>query len=176
MTATSAPAPVADKNLDLKIPGRAIYLEFHDAAGDGLVAQFLIVSQMVNPTDGSSIPFQLVSRVIGADNPKRKWRPFGIKQFADKASINASQKRFNKDKPVEDAVKLGAEYYAVISNTIDATAANSWKLHKKPLLIQVTREDAVNFAQAKSPRGLLDRLRRLRTEQDFGPLPGEVAA
>lgn len=153
--------------------GLALYFELRGNGADGMVLQTLVLQEMI-AANGKITPFQLLSRVISEQNPKRSWRFTQDENFTSKAT-KTPKKTFDRTLTVTDAAAVGLGYLDGVIGAMDALLSSSWTPYREPLLLEVGPADVESIAAMDSPRALLDRLRRLRDSENFDALPGGSA-
>lgn len=159
MTSSTQPLAPADTAL-------GIYFEVRnpdpDKASDGHVVQVIAIQAWPGSVTSEASDFRVLFRNLTTDHPKRKWRP------------STSAVEYGTWGTTEEAVRAGA---SVVSKGIGNLLSAIWWPEPQvygPYVIGVSDADLGNLAKNTTPRGLTDRLTRLRQTEKLPPLPGGI--
>lgn len=153
--------------------GLGLYLEFRGTNDLDHVSQYLVIPEMISPVTGDIISFRFLARVLTTANPRRMWRPIGTRgdYTTHSKTVGTSPKTFLKTMSIDDAIEYGATYLGGPISSLDSVATTGWTLYRKPLVIAISDADAADIERLETPRGLMERLARLRTAEGFEDLP-----
>lgn len=155
--------------------GLGVYLEFRGTNDPMHVSQFIVLPEMISPVTGELLQFRFLARVVSTTNPRRMWRPITATGQYTTSSKKSANKTFVKDHSLKDAITAATNLLAGPQGSLDSLATSGWTFYKDPLVIGISDADVAELEKLETPRGLMERLQRLRAANDFNELPNGKA-
>jgi len=131
--------------------GKAVYLEF---VKPGMTTQVMLMPEGVTSSH-KTVPFSMYRRRISTVQPRKTWRLIAGTTYA--GSMMASSSAI-ATRPQE----IGATMLGFAEPLFNSLAANSWKLRKEPIVVEVTAEDLEAVRTGKTPYKALGRVWKVR--------------
>lgn len=154
----------------------AVYLEFRDKTKPDLVVQHIISGEAISSRDNKIVPFQVSTRMLTEQNPQRKWRRLQDVTWKSAAEDTASLIDFLRTMDLDAALDAANRYMTPVIGSFDSMRlSGNWELHGRPLIVGVSNQDVLDLQASATPRGLIDRIKRVRKAEGFPLLPGESA-
>lgn len=157
----------------------AAYLEFHGDPSGGQVAQFFVLPEFKRPSTGTIVPMQIMTRTVSKANPQKSWRFASPENAVPSRAVwdagdNQPIRGTDGDFSLYETLKDSSEYYSNISGPLTSMQSQMWRYAYPSQVIGISEMDAEDIAQAIPPRGLRDRLIRLREAQGYPSLPAKA--
>ena len=134
--------------------GRALYLELRR---DTETSQVILTPQLKNPLKDSILKPYIISRNLHPDTQRKGWRySSGPRNTYSGDAIDFA-----------DGIKMMASQIEWAAPLLVGYEAGGWKIVNKPLVVDMTIEDAINVAQKVTPSALLRRIMKSRAEAGF---------
>lgn len=145
---------------DKAVQGIGVYAEFRKA---GQTLQMLITPDAYT-TSGRLAPMTLWRRVVTPATPKKQWSGSSLRhrtiQIEEMVDNKQQIQDADKDAFVENRMRHATSYFDNILN-------QGWVLEKKPITLEVSRFDADDIIQGKTPNKVLYRVKMSRTALGF---------
>jgi len=150
-------------NLDKKVVGKALYLEFRK---DNYTYQ-MVITPPTATVDGVVIPACVMERRLSSWHPRKNWQFSSVPTtgaFAIERDANGSFKETDLNR----AQHVGADHaHRLLSRTIDSLMHRDWKLFKHPIAIEATYKDVELIKSGKTSNELVRRIERSRKAFNF---------
>lgn len=168
-TTTTVPSGV-EHNRD-KVAGFAVYVEFRGQGADSDVfSQTLLISELASPTTGQVQGVMMQARLISTTQPARSWRTQISPEHEVKGTSSATNRLVRGTTNVTQSLMDATKNFEKVAMYFDAMSMGSWLL-VGVLALEVSDSDAASIFEARTPRGLIDRLNRQRDASGFPALP-----
>jgi len=141
-----------------KVVGKALYLELRNGTQ---TYQMLLTPDGVSST-GRAVPSTLYRRQISKSKPRRAWKTYSL------PALPLNSFGIYETQSLDDAIQSANDRITYISTTINQLNSYSYKLYKKPILVEVAQEDLESIRLSKTPYKVLGRITRVRKTLGFG--------
>jgi hypothetical protein len=139
--------------------GKALYLELRD----GAVTQQVLFTPEGITSGGKYVPLTTYRRRISATAPRKAWRQMTTMFMSERD-------------PSGNLIQLGKEHaLATVLDRVSYTEGlfnqltnNDYRIHGKPITVEVTSDDLEDVRLGKTPYKVLGRITRSRRVLDFG--------
>jgi hypothetical protein len=143
-----------------KAIGTALYLEMRRGSQ---TVQLLVTPEGITSDDNKYVPLTVYRRQISKSAPRRSW-----KQFASgfRTERDASGQFVQLDNA--HALATVSERIGFLNSLFAQLISAQWKVHKQPIVVEVSSEDLRDVRAGKTPYKILGRVTRCRRTLDFG--------
>jgi len=160
---------MAETNNANILVGYALYTEFRK---DGHTLQVIFTPEsMSETTDGTSVyvPCSVWRRQVSSYNPRRPWRSYSQEW---NTINNRKEYRLANGGSAETLDEDLAKKYSVaglvfMDRTFESLVAQSWELHKEPIVVEFSKEDLMDTQSWNTPNALIRRIMRSRKALGF---------
>jgi hypothetical protein len=142
-----------------KVVGKALYLEFRST---GQTYQVLVTPDGI-ASNGRAVPATMYRRQISKLKPRRAWKTYSLPTLPVN-SFGTYDQLASKDEATL-SVEVRMNYMATTFKQLDSY---HYKIHKQPLLVEVSQEDLESIRLSKTPYKILGRITRVRRTLGFG--------
>jgi hypothetical protein len=133
------------------VQGVAVYGEF---SRRGATTQMIITPDGYT-SNGTMVPATVIRRTITTHTPKKAWK---FSRLATAEVISGLE-------PVKEDYAAHRLRYA--SSLFDQLLSGGWTIVRKPVLVEMSRKDADDINQMKTPTKMIYRISQSRTALDF---------
>jgi hypothetical protein len=146
-----------------KVIGKSLYVEMRNTSG---TYQMLITPDGVGE-NGRAVPPMVYRRQISRLTPRRAWKVYSLATLP----LNAFGAY---DQVTRQLATIGAgQRMTQVESIFKQLSTYGYKVHKQPLVIEVSQADLEEIRYSKTPYKILGRITRVRKTLGFGELIAE---
>lgn len=134
--------------------GKALYLELRRQTE---TSQVILTPQLKHPLKDSILKPYIISRNLHTDTQRKSWRySSGPRNTYSGDAIDFA-----------DGIKMMASQIEWVAPLLVGYEAGGWKIVNKPLVVDMSHDDATDVANKVTPSALLRRIIKARKEAGF---------
>lgn len=141
-----------------RVLGKALYIEFRRETE---VSQLILTPEIQNPIKDSRIKPYIITRNMRSDTKRRSWRYSSGPRIGYETTVHS----------MEEVFKYHNAQIRWITPTLIGYESGGWKVFKKPLVVEISSDDAIDIYDKKTPSALIRRIMKARADADF---PAEI--
>lgn len=145
------------------IAGHAVYLEFRK----GVMTTQVLIMPEGRGSSGHTIPMTMYRRRLSPVQPRKTWKMFAS-AISGPITSAATTTPLTGGLPVPADLKLeAARRMSFTESLFVGLAANSWKLFKTPIVVEVEAKDLDDARSGKTPYKTIGRVLKARKSLGF---------
>ena len=140
-----------------ELVGKVLYVELRR---DSEVSQIILTPQLKNPLKDSQLKPYIISRTMQRDTKRKAWNYTSAPRLSSADYEVSGLSSHQALSSVERQIK-------VVSSFFTGYSYGGWQILNKPLIVEMSQDDAINVAEKQAPVALIRRIMKARTEAGF---------
>lgn len=136
-----------------KVQGVGVYAEFRK---EGEALQLLITPDALN-SEGKIVPMAIHRRMVTKITPKSQWRITRLGELLIREYLADSGEDI-KSISIDEITTFTANRFRYAMSILDDVLIKGWTITKSPILIEVSKIDADDIGNSKTPNKVLHRV------------------